>query len=191
MRQNKALLGTSDITGVLIVFPLIKPNCVQGLATSFGVMVAARIGMGLGQAAAETLTISLIPDLVPPEQVSVCESFFYTAIYLGAALGGGISTVFTALSVSWRWAFIGVGAFGVLLGGLFAILVREPDKGAYLVKDEVRTPAYRACSSTRGVVGRLLTKCWVEDFDHGVMTVEGPFHLVLCIMTSCWHRRLL
>lgn len=110
----------------------------QGVARSYGVLVAARVGMGLGQAAAETLTISLIPDLVPPEQVSIWESFFYTAIYLGAALGGGISTIFTALNVSWRWAFIGVGLFGVALAGVFALLVREPEKGAYLIKGEVR-----------------------------------------------------
>lgn len=115
------------------------PPAMQGLANSFGVMVAARIGMGLGQAAAETLTVSLIPDLVPPEQVSVCESFYYTSIYLAAALGGGISTIFTVLGISWRWAFIGVGVFGVLLGVLFAILVQEPEKGAYLIKGEVRT----------------------------------------------------
>lgn len=125
----------------------------QGLANSFGVMVAARVGMGLGQAAAETLTISLIPDLVPPEQVSVCESFFYTAIYIGSALGGGISTVFTALSISWRWAFIGVGVFGVLLGLVFALLVREPEKGAYLIKGEVRQQ--KSVSSVRACVTSL------------------------------------
>jgi Na+/melibiose symporter-like transporter len=45
----------------------------QGLSHNFWQILLARIGMGIGQAPVEALSISLISDLVPMEWLFVCE----------------------------------------------------------------------------------------------------------------------
>jgi MFS family permease len=69
----------ADYTGarvwVLSVAALWWSLCVlfQGLSNNFWEILLARIGMGIGQAPVEALSISLISDLVPLQWLFVCE----------------------------------------------------------------------------------------------------------------------
>jgi MFS family permease len=99
-----------------------------GLAMSFGLMLATRAVIGVGEAAYGPAAPSLISDLFPVERRGGVMAWFYMAIPVGSALGfvlGG----HMAEAVNWRWAFYVVVPPGILLGVL-CLLMREPPRGA-------------------------------------------------------------
>lgn len=104
----------------------------QGLAHTYWQILLARIAMGIGQAASESLSVSLISDLLPPRWVPVGESIFYIGIYIGEAVSANISTAFRVTGTSWRYALVGVGVFGVVLGVTLFLIVAEPQRARFL-----------------------------------------------------------
>jgi MFS family permease len=108
-----------------------------GLATTFGIMLATRALIGVGEAAYGPAAPSLISDLFPVERRGGVMAWFYMAIPVGSALGfaiGGLiadSTFWGLLDkpLGWQWAFYAVVPPGVLLG-LLCLFMREPPRGA-------------------------------------------------------------
>ncbi|OCL13377.1 MFS general substrate transporter [Glonium stellatum] len=106
----------------------------QGLSHRFWQMLLARIGMGIGQAGVEALSVSLISDLVGWRNVFLGESVFYVGVYVGEAVSGQIATAFTATGTSWQVAMRAVGITGMVIAVLILLVVREPDRQASLVE---------------------------------------------------------
>jgi MFS family permease len=108
-----------------------------GLATTFGLMLATRALIGVGEAAYGPAAPSLISDLFPVERRGGVMAWFYMAIPVGSALGfalGGLIADSTfggllARPLGWKWAFYVVVPPGVLLG-LLCLVMREPPRGA-------------------------------------------------------------
>ena len=99
-----------------------------GTAKSFGGLIIARVGVGIGEAGCSPPIHSLISDYFPPEKRGTALSTYALGIPIGAAigtlLGGWIGAEF-----GWRMAFFVVGIPGVLVAILVRFTLREPPRG--------------------------------------------------------------
>jgi MFS family permease len=84
----------------------------QGLTHNFGQLYCARLSMGIGQAAVEALSISLISDLVAWRNVFLGNSFLYVGVYVGEAVNGQIANAFINTDTSWQIAMRAIGITG-------------------------------------------------------------------------------
>jgi predicted MFS family arabinose efflux permease len=98
------------------------------LATSFPILVATRLGVGVGEAVCAPTATSWIGDLVPPHQRTRALSLFNLAIPVGAALAlffaGAIAQAF-----GWRAAVISAAAPALILVPAL-LMLKEPVRGA-------------------------------------------------------------
>ncbi|KGE03482.1 spinster family MFS transporter [Pseudohaliea rubra] len=105
-------------------------TALSGLVQSYGQLLLARVGVGLGEAGGSPPAHSMISDYYPPEQRGTALSFYSSGIYIGILLGyafGGI----LADTFGWRAAFMVVGLPGILFAIVLALTVREPPRGRW------------------------------------------------------------
>ncbi len=110
-----------------------------GVAGTFGRLLLARIGVGVGEATLLAPSVSLIADYFPRERLSTAMSVYSLGVFLGSGLayviGGSIVGLVSATGV-WQWPVVGairpwqsvfvlVGAPGLLVA-LLMLTVREP-----------------------------------------------------------------
>jgi len=111
------------ITVALIVWSVMTALC--GMAQSFWLLVAARVGVGAGEAGGIPPSQSLIADYFQPEQRARALAIFTLAAMLGYILGlvvGGR----IAEDHGWRAAFLAVGIPGLLLAVATHLMLQEP-----------------------------------------------------------------
>lgn len=99
-----------------------------GLARSFGELVLARIGVGVGEAAGTPPAHSLIADYFPVHKRGTALAIYSSGLFVGAAcayLGGGYLREF----FDWRTAFIVLGIPGLLFALVVRFTVLEPPRG--------------------------------------------------------------
>ncbi len=99
-----------------------------GLATTYAVLLATRMLIGVGEGAYGPVAPSLISDLFPVDRRGGVMAWFYMAIPVGSALGfafGGL----VADHFTWQDAFYWVVPPGLILG-LLCLWMREPPRGA-------------------------------------------------------------
>ena len=116
----------SIISAALVVWSGMTALC--GAAQNFGQMLAARIGVGVGEAGCSPPAHSLIADYFPPDKRASALSIYALGIPIGSILGllaGGWIAEFWG----WRVAFFVVGVPGVLLAIFVKWLILEPIRG--------------------------------------------------------------
>jgi MFS family permease len=134
-------------------------TALSGFANSFGMLAAARIGVGIGEASASPAAYSMISDSFPKERRATALSIYSSGLYIGGALslpiGGFVVSRWTAAwpdpasaplgLAGWQAAFLAVGLPGLLLA-LWVLTLREPQRGASdgLPQPVVRPGAWRA-----------------------------------------------
>ena len=115
-------------------------TCLSGYARSFMALFAARVGVGIGEAALSPPAHSMLSDTFRPERLPAVFAFYGTGIILGigfaSVIGGELYTWFDNNDTSgwflfgplnaWQSTFIVVGAPGLLLALLMLLTVREP-----------------------------------------------------------------
>ncbi|MHA6334588.1 spinster family MFS transporter [Qipengyuania sp. CAU 1752] len=104
-------------------------TAVCGLAQNFVQLLAARIGVGVGEAGSSPPSHSIIADLYPAEKRALALSIYSLGVTLGAAAGqmfGGNLTYF----FDWRVAFIVIGLPGVILAIFVKLFATEPPRRA-------------------------------------------------------------
>lgn len=103
-------------------------TALTGLARSFLQLAAARVGVGIGEAACSPPAHSLLSDYFPPERRGTAFAIYALGIPIGSAVGsfagGWIKELF-----DWRAAFFVVGVPGVLLAAVVRLTLREPVRG--------------------------------------------------------------
>jgi MFS family permease len=107
----------------VIVWSVMTALC--GFAQTFWQLVAARIGVGAGEAGALPPAQSLIADYFPPEQRAGAMSLFMSSSAVGYAVGlilGG----YIAQHYGWRSAFQIVGVGSLLLGPICLLVLNDP-----------------------------------------------------------------
>lgn len=99
-----------------------------GLAMNFGQLLAARIGVGIGEAGSSPPSHSIIADLYPPDQRAGAMGVYSLGVVLGAAIGtivgGTVASFF-----GWRAAMYAVGVPGLALAIIVYFFVVEPRRG--------------------------------------------------------------
>jgi MFS family permease len=98
-----------------------------GFATSFLLLLAYRVLVGVGEASYATISPSLISDTFPSERRNNALTIFYVAIPVGSALGYIIGGKIAA-HWGWHWAFIWAGLPGLALA-LVLLPFQEPVRG--------------------------------------------------------------
>jgi len=100
----------------------------SGFCRNFWQLFAARLGVGVGEAACAPAATSMIGDLYPPLQRARAMSVFMLGLPAGVALsylvGGAV-----AQHYGWRAVFFLAGAPGILLS-IAVLLMREPHREA-------------------------------------------------------------
>ncbi|KAI9678176.1 MAG: hypothetical protein M1817_006121 [Caeruleum heppii] len=109
----------------------------QGLSHNFWQILLARIGMGLGQAPVEALSVSLISDLMGKEWVFLGGSFLYVGVYVGEAVSGQIATSFARTNTPWNTALIAIGIVGIVVAILVRLILREPVRQTSLLQTPI------------------------------------------------------
>ena len=110
-------------------------TAVCGLAQSFAVMVAARIGVGIGEACLIPAAVSLIHDTVPAERRARAIALFLIGAALGnafALLGGGFALQYLTATIGlapWRLLFLAASLPGLVLAATL-LAVEEPARTA-------------------------------------------------------------
>lgn len=116
----------SIISVALVIWSGMTALC--GTAQNFTQILAARVGVAVGEAGCTPPAHSLIADYYPPEQRASALSIYALGIPLGSILGllaGGWIAEF----YGWRMAFFVVGIPGVALAVLVKMTLKEPLRG--------------------------------------------------------------
>src|SRR5262249_4321181 len=115
------------ILGVAVFFWSLLTS-LSALTRNFWQMFAARLGVGVGEAACAPAATSLIGDLVPPERRARAMSVFMLGLPIGIALSYLVSS-FVAHAWGWRAAFLVAGIPGIFCA-IAAKFINEPARGA-------------------------------------------------------------
>ena len=114
-------------------------TALQGLAPSFLWLIAARVGVGIGEAGCSPPAHSLIADLFEPRRRATALSIYALGIPIGSAIGlaagGWLRETF-----DWRTALMIVGLPGLALALLVRLTLREPTRGYWEGGRVARTP---------------------------------------------------
>ncbi|HWL47892.1 MAG TPA: MFS transporter [Sphingomonadaceae bacterium] len=102
----------------------------SGAAVNFVQLLLLRLGVGVGEAAANPSTISLLSDRFPRNR----RASALAVVAMGASLGslvGGFGGGWLGEHLGWRAAFVIVGAPGLVLALLIFLTLRELPRGRY------------------------------------------------------------
>ena len=99
-----------------------------GAATSYLGLLAARVGVGIGEAGCSPPAHSLVSDYFYKEERATALGIYslggpFGSLF-GILLGGWLTT-----TLGWRWAFIAVGLPGILLAIIVKLTLKEPVRG--------------------------------------------------------------
>ena len=140
-------------------------TALQGLASSFLWLFAARVGVGIGEAGCSPPAHSMIADLFAPARRATALSIYALGIPIGGAIGlvGGAWLLET---FDWRTALVVVGLPGLGLSLLVRLTLREPTRGWWEGVRAAEAPP------SLGEVARLLRRR--RSFLH--MALAGALH---------------
>ena len=119
-------------------------TALSGLVQNYGQLLAARLGVGVGEAGGSPPSHSMISDYFPPSSRGTALSFYSMGIYIGVlfgfAAGGWIAENF-----GWRNAFFVIGIPGILYALAVLWIIKEPQRGRF---DPAGTPPQSSLSET-------------------------------------------
>lgn len=128
-------------------------TALSGLAGNYTQLLAARIGVGVGEAGGSPPAHSMLSDIFPPHQRATALSFYSTGINIGILfgflLGGWLNEFF-----GWRVAFMVVGLPGLAIAVLVRVTLAEPARGF----SERIASADQQASSLREVLALLWSR---------------------------------
>jgi len=101
-----------------------------GVASNFGQLALARVGVGIGEAGGNPPSNSLIADYFPPSERGTANAIFSLGIPIGITLGAASGGLIAA-SYGWRTAFIALGFVGVAIVPIMLLIIREPERGRF------------------------------------------------------------
>lgn len=103
-------------------------TALTGSVSSFTHMFLARMGVGIGEAGGSPPSHSIISDLYPKEKRASALGVYS----LGIPIGIGFSYLLAGALVEtlgWRGTLLFLGAFGIFLALILALVVKEPKRG--------------------------------------------------------------
>ncbi|MGW2564367.1 MFS transporter [Streptomyces sp. NPDC001514] len=122
------------------------------VAASYGQMFVGRLFVGIGEAAYGSVGIAVVLSVFPRALRATLSGAFIAGGAFGSVLGISIGGA-VAQAYGWRWAFGVMGVFGLVLAGVYAIVVTEKR----LAPGSDPAPG-KADTETRGQLRALLPK---------------------------------
>ncbi|MEI9888044.1 MAG: MFS transporter [Rhizomicrobium sp.] len=110
----------------LVLFSVMTVAC--NFAANFWQLIAARAGVGIGEAGTGPSINSIIADLYPQKERAGALAIYSSGVNVGlliAFFGGGLM----AEAFGWRAAFLAAGLLGLIVVALFLLTVEEPKRG--------------------------------------------------------------
>lgn len=133
-------------------------TALSGLVQNYGQLLAARIGVGVGEAGGSPPSHSMISDYFPLSNRGTALSFYSMGIYIGVlfgfAAGGWIAENF-----GWRNAFFAIGIPGILYALAVIWIIKEPPRGQY---DRGGTPPKASMTETIYCLRSRPTFWWIS-----------------------------
>jgi MFS family permease len=153
----------------------------SGMVQSFWQLAAARVGVGVGEAAGSPPAHSLLTDYFPPERRATALSLYGTGVYVGVAvafIGGG----YIAQEFGWRSVYLSLGLFGLPLALIVRLTVRELPRGISEKQPVTLVPvplgeAVRRLAGNRTFVFVVLATSLQSLAGYGILT-WGPTFLM-------------
>jgi MFS family permease len=103
-------------------------TALSGLVQNFGQLAAARIGVGVGEAAGTPPAHSLISDYFEPKVRATALSVYATGVYVGVAVAF-IGGSWLASNFGWRMVYIVLGCIGLPMALIVRFTVKELPRG--------------------------------------------------------------
>ncbi len=97
----------------------------SGAATSYGTLLLARMGVGIGEAGYTPPVVSMIADRFDADKRATVFSLIAVGVSVGGAVGA-LAGGWIAQNHGWRMAFIVMGGPGLLLAALLWLTIKEP-----------------------------------------------------------------
>ncbi len=97
----------------------------QGFVEVFWMFLALRVMLGFGEGVGFPAMNRALVDWMRPGELGRAISFSLLGVPL-ALLVGGVTLAPLILGLGWRWSFVTLGVIGLLLGGVFLLLYRQP-----------------------------------------------------------------
>ena len=131
-------------------------TAVCGLATNYWQLLAARIGVAVGEAGGSPPSHSIIADLFPQSQRATALAVYALGIpggsMIGAFAGGWINQAF-----NWQTAFMVVGLPGLVLALYIRFFIQEPRRG---LSDGVVARPVGATAAVPVSIGSVFVHLW-------------------------------
>ncbi|MFL5298496.1 MAG: spinster family MFS transporter [Phenylobacterium sp.] len=148
-----------------------------GLAQNFVQLVAARAGVGIGEAGCTPTSHALIADYMPKEKRASALAFYAMGTPLGSllglAIGGAMSDVF-----GWRKAFLVAATPGLFLAALCLFTLKEPRRRIAQAVEATAQKAGDGLATFSETFRYLATKraFWWLAFGAGIRSFLGYGH---------------
>ncbi len=133
-------------------------TAVSGVVTSYPGLVAARLGVGIGEATCSPASQSLIGDLFPPEKRSRALGAFMLGLPFGLCLSY-LTAAWLGHQYGWRTCFV-VAALPGFVVALLILKLPEPPRGA-ADAPVAKVPQPASGVSPFGRVLRIRTLWWI------------------------------
>ena len=111
------------ITVSLALFSAMTALC--GFAASFWQLLAARIGVGIGEGGTNPPSHALIADLYPSRERAAAMAAYSVGPHVGVMLAFGVGG-WLAHTIGWRATFVVAGAAGLALALVTQLALRDP-----------------------------------------------------------------
>jgi MFS family permease len=148
-----------------------------GMAQNVATLAAARIGVGIGEAAGTPASQSIIADLFArderPRALGIFAVGTYLGIFLGYFFGGWVNQYF-----GWRMAFIGAGVPGIAIALLLRASVAEPARYAdsgETIGNEAIGPTFAFLFGQRSFLLALIGFCLAGLTNYSTSVWIPPF----------------
>lgn len=102
-------------------------TAVCGMAASFGQLLLARIGVGIGEAGGTPASQSMIADVFPRSERILAGTIFAVGAAVGSMLGSSVGGAISDL-YGWRSAFFALSVPGFALSAVIGLTVAEPPR---------------------------------------------------------------
>jgi MFS family permease len=112
-----------------------------GVSRNYWQLLAARIGVGIGEAGGTPAANSIISDYFPAARRPMALTIFSLGAPIGAWVGYNIAGAI-ADRFGWRDVFLALGLPGVIVGMAVYFTVREPKRGCLDAEDHDTAPSF-------------------------------------------------
>jgi MFS family permease len=129
----------------------------SGLSHSYGMLLASRIGLGIGEAACYPITLALVANWFALRERGKATSYWWIGTMIGPMLTGLIVTTLI-LTVGWRGQFFAMGVLALILPlPMVLFLVRDkPEQHPAVNQAEVDFVNAGAIENNDDAPGRIL-----------------------------------